>query len=136
MHLKYIKLFANHTSIKMKMWMTVSGMEGLGRIYLGRYIKELSKVREMFNNLAVLWVTQACRFVNTYKTSYLRFVHFTLSNCIPNLKAKQKDSLNSQGGWENERKDSVYKLGLVRVSGLQHILNELGVLYTSRRLIK
>ena len=28
--------------------MTVSGMEGLGRIYLGRYIKELSKVREMF----------------------------------------------------------------------------------------
>ena len=34
--------------------MTVSAMEGLGRIYLGRYIKELSKVREMFNNLIVL----------------------------------------------------------------------------------
>lgn len=63
-------------------------------------------------------------------------MHFTLSNYIPNLKAKQKDSLNSQGGWENERKDSVDKLGLVRVSGLQHILNGLGVLNTSRRLIK
>lgn len=86
------------------MWMTVSAMEGLGRIYLGRYIKELSKVREMFNNLIVLWVTQAWQFVKTYKTSYLRFMHFTLSNYIPNLKAKQKDSLNSQGGWENEKK--------------------------------
>ena len=35
-----------------------------------------------------------------------------------------------------KKKDSVYKLGLLRISGLQHILNDLGVLYTSRRLIK
>ena len=34
--------------------MTVSGMEGLSRICLGMYIEELSKVREMFNNLVVL----------------------------------------------------------------------------------
>lgn len=83
------------------MWMTVSGMEGLSRICLGMYIEELSKVREMFNNLVVLWATQACQFVKTYKTSYLRFMHFTVSNSIPNLKSKQKDSLNSQSGWEN-----------------------------------
>ena len=73
-----------------------SRVEGLGRLYLEKYIRVLPKVIEILNNLTVLWVTQVCQFVRTHRPLYLKCIDSTVYNSILNFKKQTKQTIKEK----------------------------------------